>query len=63
MKIRKKEDIVHIRSSDSYKGLPTEQWEQLNLGEQIFVKEIPDVLKEYVEIVEETKKEKKKDGD
>lgn len=62
MIIRKKEDVAHIRSSDSYKGLPTDQWTQLNLGEVIFVKEIPDVLKEYVEIVEE-KKEKKKDGD
>ena len=47
---------MKIPRSDSFKGLSVENWEKLNLGEEIELEKIPDALQPYLD-----SKKKKKD--
>lgn len=52
--IAKKPIPIH----DSYKGLRTEDWQRLNNGEEVELKKVPKIAKEYL-----TKKENKTNGE
>ncbi len=53
MKIKAKK---HVDSSDSYHGIKNmDDWYNLNAGKVVEMKEVPESLKDYVEIVKENK--------
>ena len=50
--------IERIPRSDSFKGLSTEDWENLNAGKEIDLNEIPEPAKPYLNISKAKKKDK-----
>ena len=44
---------------DSYKGLKKDDWEALNRGETVELKEVPEAAKDFLEKVNSSKKESK----
>tara|TARA_A100000172_G_C3042442_1_gene111028 strand:- start:313 stop:495 length:183 start_codon:yes stop_codon:yes gene_type:complete len=57
MKVKKKKDMM-IPMYDSYKGLSFNDWEKLNDGQAVELKEIPELVKPYLENMDKGKDKK-----
>lgn len=56
--IMKVKATERIPRSDSFKGLSTEDWENLNAGKEVDLNEIPEPAKPYLNISKAKKKDK-----
>ena len=54
MKVKAK---LKIPSSESCKGLSTDEWNQLNEGKEIEIAEVPEAAKPYLDLPEQKKKD------
>tara|TARA_R110000787_G_scaffold141730_1_gene255265 strand:- start:41 stop:214 length:174 start_codon:yes stop_codon:yes gene_type:complete len=48
MKVKLKDLKKPIPMWDSYSGLNTEDWRELNKGKEVDLKEIPELIQEYI---------------
>ena len=56
MEVKKKKDMF-IPMFDSYKGLSFDDWEKLNDGQKVKLKEIPELAKPYLDMGKGKEKE------